>query len=75
MLGAQTPNDLDPTHAGHHQVDHDDVGNQVADLDDGGLAARRLADDLEVVEPGEARGDTLTKQVVIVDHDDANVCR
>ena len=37
----------EPVHAGHAQVEHDQVGVRLRDEREHALAARRLADDLE----------------------------
>ena len=58
-----------PVHAGHRQVEEDELGPEPAGLDDRLLAVGRLPDDVEAVLPQERRESLARERVIVGDQD------
>src|SRR6185436_2321737 len=68
----QLARDVEPVAAGHLDVEEDEVRPLVRDRRDGLLHVRRLADQGDVLAPGEERADLLAGQPLVVDDQGAH---
>jgi hypothetical protein len=73
ILPRQSPKNLEPIHAGHLDIEEDNIWRELNNLPDRGRTVSALADDFDILKLLQPEPDAASRQRLIVDNYCAHV--